>query len=106
METQLVAKIGISLLWISLARSVAPCAPEERTAICAHYRRMAARFTSARLGYGRGDQRRCAPRSGREPMPGGLPEVDASIRVASIMDEVAAIDGWLDELQALQRIKG
>lgn len=106
METQLVAKIGISLLWISLARRVAPCAPEERTVICAYYRRMAARFTGARLDYVRSKQRRCTSTSGAEPMPPSvLPEVDASVRIVSIVDEVAAIDQWLDELQELQRIK-
>jgi uncharacterized membrane protein YccC len=104
-ETQLVAKIGISLLWISLARSVAPCAAEERTVVCAHYRRMATRFTEARLAYGGGKPPGCASASGAAPGPNVLPEADASIQVLSIMDEMAAIDRWLDELQALQRVR-
>jgi hypothetical protein len=66
---------------------------------------MATRFTEARLAYGGGKPPGCASASGAAPGPNVLPEVDASIQVLSIMDEVAAIDRWLDELQALQRVR-
>ena len=105
LETQLVAKIGISLLSISLARNAASYGPEERAVISAQCRRMAARLSGTRVGYARGRPRGCTSAPGPDGAPDALAGFDPSVRVLGVMEELVAIDRWLDELQALQRTK-